>query len=993
MNRRLMRTILVVAGLCAVMSQASLTQTRHSPRRPRTQPQHGIHALSPQVRESIAGIQAVNIPWIDSLESGAGLWTTTGFWHLSVQPQHIAVLNPAINPTLVLLPDSGYLPSAHSGNNALWYGEDTTGTYIGKDFTQEPQTPLDGGTSLEANTGSAITPPINLVGAKTPLLSFWTWWEIEGIATSAFDLMHVEASTDSGVTWNPLGRGLINPLDDDANGDDWKEYSSGGLGKQGKWIHEYFDLTAYAGQVIWIQFRFETIDNLYNGFRGWLIDDIGVGTASAPAPTITQVSPSAGNISQLLGFSGTSFVSGATVQVDSTTVDPGSVGVVSTTFTQFYIPTSISNGSHSLRITNPDGKTFVLPNAFTVTSDVPPVLYTVTPDSAPVGVSAPITISGSNFLPGATVDIGGLPASGVQVTGTIQIQAYSPNKLPVGTYNVTVANPDGLSDVSVLGFKVFTPNMTVTATGDSLVGNAQPLTVTPATGKTFQGGFICFRPGGSTAYDTLALTGTGPFTVNLPASVITIRGVEYYITLNSAAAGPVTFPPVNPAISPAVLPVRLAKLATPLALSPLKYAMFSAPVLLDNPDVLAQLGGDYGAYNPSVWRVFHWEDSTYREAVLPAAIAGPMAMVPGRAFWLVTAGGTPFTFKQGTSVPSVQPYVVPLDTGWNQIADPFAFAVSWSAVGGSYALYGPYHYDGTQYQITPNVLMPYDGYFVYNPPGSETNQLTFYPVEATVTTVPKAGFAPAALGPGEFVMQISASMAGTDFRDTYNYIGLRTGASAGRDHLDAPKPPSIGNALQVEINDRGTTYIQNFKPPVGEGQSWIFDVRALGTKGDAVVSLTTSGSLPAGYGVHVLDMSEENALPAGQGSFHVALGASDAPHYYKVIMGTDAYAAKESNGIPLQPVSFALEQNYPNPFNPATTIRYSLAKRSDVTLEVYSVLGQRVRTLFSGNQITGEYEVQWDGTADNGVHVASGVYFYRLRTGEFNAVRKLVMIR
>jgi hypothetical protein len=112
-----------------------------------------------------------------------------------------------------------------------------------------------------------------------------------------------------------------------------------------------------------------------------------------------------------------------------------------------------------------------------------------------------------------------------------------------------------------------------------------------------------------------------------------------------------------------------------------------------------------------------------------------------------------------------------------------------------------------------------------------------------------------------------------------------------------------------------------------------------------------------------------------------------------VIIGTDEYAAKESNGIPLQPVSYALAQNYPNPFNPTTTIRYSLAKKSDVSLEIYNTLGQRIRTLFSGERTTGEYEVVWDGTNDNGGHVASGVYFYRLRTAEFNSVRKLVMIR
>jgi hypothetical protein len=306
---------------------------------------------------------------------------------------------------------------------------------------------------------------------------------------------------------------------------------------------------------------------------------------------------------------------------------------------------------------------------------------------------------------------------------------------------------------------------------------------------------------------------------------------------------------------------------------------------------------------------------------------------------------------------------------------------------------GPYYYDGSQYQIITTVLKPYEGYFVYNPPFSENSVLSFFPVESNLPVLYKDGFASTTLGPGEFVMQIAASMPGTDLQDTYNYLGLREGASAGKDKMDAPKPPPIGDALQVDILEGGTAYLQNFKPVAGEGQSWVFGLRTSGARGTALLTLTPSGTLPAGFSVHVLDLRDENALPAASGSFQVALDAPNSPHYFKVIMGTDAYAAKESNGIPLQPVSYALEQNYPNPFNPATTIRYALAKKSDVVLEIYNTLGQRVRTLFSGAQGTGDYAITWDGTNDNGGHVASGVYFYRLRTGVYNAVRKLVMIR
>jgi hypothetical protein len=197
----------------------------------------------------------------------------------------------------------------------------------------------------------------------------------------------------------------------------------------------------------------------------------------------------------------------------------------------------------------------------------------------------------------------------------------------------------------------------------------------------------------------------------------------------------------------------------------------------------------------------------------------------------------------------------------------------------------------------------------------------------------------------------------------------------------------------VDILDGGLSYLENYKPAAGEGASWVIDVHSGASNGNALLTLTPAGTLPAGYSVHVLDLKDENALPSASGTFQVPLEGPNAPRYYKVIIGTNDYASRESGGIPLQPVSFGLAQNYPNPFNPSTTIRYSLAKRSDVVLEIYNTIGQHVRTLFSGSQATGEYASVWDGTDDNGGHVASGVYFYRLRTGDFTAVRKLVMIR
>jgi hypothetical protein len=96
-----------------------------------------------------------------------------------------------------------------------------------------------------------------------------------------------------------------------------------------------------------------------------------------------------------------------------------------------------------------------------------------------------------------------------------------------------------------------------------------------------------------------------------------------------------------------------------------------------------------------------------------------------------------------------------------------------------------------------------------------------------------------------------------------------------------------------------------------------------------------------------------------------------------------------------RPVAFrdALVQNYPNPFNPTTTIRFSLADREHVVLAIYDVRGSRVRTLIDEPRTAGEYHVEWNGENDSGVRVSSGVYFYRLVAGNFQATKKMVLLK
>ncbi|MCF7920306.1 MAG: T9SS type A sorting domain-containing protein [Candidatus Cloacimonetes bacterium] len=84
---------------------------------------------------------------------------------------------------------------------------------------------------------------------------------------------------------------------------------------------------------------------------------------------------------------------------------------------------------------------------------------------------------------------------------------------------------------------------------------------------------------------------------------------------------------------------------------------------------------------------------------------------------------------------------------------------------------------------------------------------------------------------------------------------------------------------------------------------------------------------------------------------------------------------------------------YPNPFNPVTNITYQLAKDADVTLDIYNIRGQLVKTLVSAVQSAGKYKVIWDGVDSSGKATASGVYFYQLQAGDCHQIRKMILLK
>jgi len=138
------------------------------------------------------------------------------------------------------------------------------------------------------------------------------------------------------------------------------------------------------------------------------------------------------------------------------------------------------------------------------------------------------------------------------------------------------------------------------------------------------------------------------------------------------------------------------------------------------------------------------------------------------------------------------------------------------------------------------------------------------------------------------------------------------------------------------------------------------------------------------------------------GSIELPITLQSSGKIYITATATDMLPARDSIEVTIQsgfdidevlPGETHLHNNYPNPFNSSTTVNYSLAAESNVLLQVYDIRGRIVKTLISETGQAGSHDVVWDGTNDAGKPIASGTYFYALKTSETNIVRKMTVVK
>ena len=187
--------------------------------------------------------------------------------------------------------------------------------------------------------------------------------------------------------------------------------------------------------------------------------------------------------------------------------------------------------------------------------------------------------------------------------------------------------------------------------------------------------------------------------------------------------------------------------------------------------------------------------------------------------------------------------------------------------------------------------------------------------------------------------------------------------------------------------------------PVGWESSMCFSVCFQSTI-DSIATTPAFGSSPLNpsesrpFSLHVYSTTNN-----GTGIVRIVAKNLNNPLDERVLTFTASSIPVNVSGVEHLPTEFSLSQNYPNSFNPSTTIGYSLPGEAFVTVKVYDVLGQEVKTLRNTMETTGNHYVVWDGRNTAGASVASGVYMYRMEampvrgTGAFSSVKKMLLLR
>jgi len=494
-----------------------------------------------------------------------------------------------------------------------------------------------------------------------------------------------------------------------------------------------------------------------------------------------------------------------------------------------------------------------------------------------------------------------------------------------------------------------------------------------------QGAELYIRPGGANTFEKIILVHDeeDKWLVEVPAGLITERGVEYYLKIGHG--GIETIYPERGSDQPLSLTVQIPSYSFPFDTREGLYQKISIPFHSGFQTLSDLFEDDLGPYDSTKYRIFDWDQSKTSWKEYSSLT---QKLPPGKALYLITREPQRLTMGNCETVPTTQDYPLTLRAGWNMIAVPFAFPVAWQEVLPNSSDEDLFVYGGNGWSLA-QTLEPFTGYAYYS------NQDTTLTIPAKPRNPSKPANTMASLKKGEWRIQIEARRG--DKEDSYNYAGVRFGAEGQSSRFFRPEPPAIGPHISLyfftpEENGDVTKLAADYRTPGEDIYIYYF---AWESNFSAKTDLNfIAYDLPNDYDYLIVSMDGNVKLSGAE------ISSSLRERQFKLIVGRSEAIKELASEFKELPKELKISKNFPNPFNPVTMITIELPGEAYIDADVFDLLGRKVKTIASNElKEEGYHRLQWDGTNDLNQKVASGIYFFNFRTAQFSKVIKMVLQR
>ncbi|MEL7834626.1 cadherin domain-containing protein [Fodinibius sp. Rm-B-1B1-1] len=390
--------------------------------------------------------------------------------------------------------------------------------------------------------------------------------------------------------------------------------------------------------------------------------------------------------------------------------------------------------------------------------------------------------------------------------------------------------------------------------------------------------------------------------------------------------------------------------------------------------------GEYG----TDWKVFS-DNGNAKNYLEEYSSDNPFSFTEGRGYWVLSE--KPITL--GGNIDPVQiseedTYSLNLKPGWNIITNPFGSVIKWEQVQiynqQNIMLFG---YEESFFES--DELAPFHAYYVHNDNDQNLElEIPYTSLEKRTNNEEQKQLAKSKSLSGEIALDIHIEDSKQPARVHMIYDQDVDQRKAYTQYMPPLKLSKFGativdeqkSAREKMLHTIGDTYDRDRK-------QYTVEIKAT-TRKKIEWSPNISG-FTTEMAVLVIEPDKGRSKILSDGESYTFMAAKGRKQFEVYTGSVDELKEVQENMLPEQ---VKLNKNYPNPFNLTTTIQFGIEKQSDVILEVYNILGQKVQTLVNGSMKAGWHKIRF-----NGSRLASGTYFYRLIVGQKVQTKKMVLIK